>query len=165
MTNQIWGKNIYLRIGLVPIFCLAIWKTNIASQTFHNCFIGDILTRAGTYNITADENIIGAPKIYKYLLVFSHNTGLFSIASHLVIALPTLQQLKLSLIFCIGFVDWFMASSMYCSPYSYPSSNYCNSNCFRSFTLLKALAKSNINLFAIALKEPLLSPSRQLEEQ
>ena len=43
-----------------------------------------------------------------------------------------------------------MASFLYCFPYSYRSSNYCNSNSCRSFTLLKALAKSNSNLFAIA---------------
>ena len=44
-----------------------------------------------------------------------------------------------------------MASFLYCFPYSYRSSSYCNSNSFRSFTLLKALAKSNGNLFAIAI--------------
>ena len=41
---------------------------------------------------------------------------------------------------------------LYCFPYSFCSSNYCDSNSFRSFTLLKALAKSNGNLFAIAFK-------------
>ena len=50
----------------------------------------------------------------------------------------------------MSFVDWFMASFLYCFPYSYRSSNYCDSNSCRSFTLLKALAKSNGNLFAIA---------------
>ena len=45
----------------------------------------------------------------------------------------------------MSFVDWFMASFLYCS-YSYCSSNYCDSNSCRSFTLLKALAKSNGNL-------------------
>ena len=54
---------------------------------------------------------------------------------------------KLSLLisllqFCISFVDWFMASFLYCFPYSYRSSNYCNSNSCRSFTFLKAIAKS-----------------------
>ena len=41
----------------------------------------------------------------------------------------------------MSFVYWFMASFLYCFPYSY-----------RSLTLLKALAKSNGNLFAIAFK-------------
>ena len=54
--------------------------------------------------------------------------------------------------FCASFVDWFMASFLYCFPYCYRSSNYCDSNSLRSFTLLKALAKSNGNLFAIAFK-------------
>ena len=54
--------------------------------------------------------------------------------------------------FCMSFVDWFMASFLYCFPYSYRSSNYYDSNSCRSFTLLKALAKSNGNLFAIAFK-------------
>ena len=53
---------------------------------------------------------------------------------------------------CISFWDWFMASFLYCFPYNYCSSNYCDSNSCRSFTLLKALAKSNDNLFAIAFK-------------
>ena len=76
-----------------------------------------------------------------------NNLGLFSIAPHLVIALPTLLQ------FFMSFVDWFMASFLYCFPYSYRSSNYCdNSNSCRSFTLLKALVKSKSNLFAVAYK-------------
>ena len=49
-------------------------------------------------------------------------------------------------------VDSFMACFLYCFPYSLRSSNYCDSNSCRSFTLLKALAKSNCNLFAIAFK-------------
>ena len=52
----------------------------------------------------------------------------------------------------MSFVDWFMASFLYCFPYCYHSSNYCDSNSCRSFTLLKALAKSNGNLIAIAFK-------------
>ena len=50
----------------------------------------------------------------------------------------------------MSFVDWFMASFLYCFPYSY-----------RSFRLLKALAKSNGNLFAIAFKS---EKERQLED-
>ena len=45
-----------------------------------------------------------------------------------------------------------MASFLYCFRYSYRSSNYCDNNSCRSFTLLKALAKSNGNLFAIAIR-------------
>jgi hypothetical protein len=41
----------------------------------------------------------------------------------------------------MSFVDWFMASFLYCFPYS-----------CRSFTLLKALVKINGNLIAIALR-------------
>jgi hypothetical protein len=52
----------------------------------------------------------------------------------------------------MSFVDWFMASFLYCFPYSYCSSNYCDSNSCRSFTLLKALAKSNGNLIAFTFK-------------
>ena len=44
-----------------------------------------------------------------------------------------------------------MASFLYCFPYSY-----------RSFTLLKALAKSNVNIFAIACKS---EKERQLRER
>ena len=51
----------------------------------------------------------------------------------------------------MSFVDWFMDSFLYCFPYSYRHSNYCESNSCRSFTLLKALAKSISYLFAIAI--------------
>ena len=45
-----------------------------------------------------------------------------------------------------------MASFLYCFPNSYRSSNYCDSNNCRSFTLFKVIAKSNGYLFAIAFK-------------
>ena len=45
-----------------------------------------------------------------------------------------------------------MASNLYCCPNSYSSSNYSNSNSFRSFTLLNVIAKSIGNLSAIATK-------------
>ena len=54
--------------------------------------------------------------------------------------------------FCMSFIDWFIASLLYCFPYNYRSSNYCDSNSCRSYTLLKALAKSSGNLIAIAFK-------------
>ena len=41
----------------------------------------------------------------------------------------------------MSFIDWFMVSFLYCFPNSY-----------RSFMLLKALEKSNNNLFAFASK-------------
>ena len=44
-------------------------------------------------------------------------------------------------------------SFLYCLPYSYCSSNYCHSNSCRSFTLLKALPKSNGNLIVKSEKE------------
>ena len=46
--------------------------------------------------------------------------------------------------------------------YSYRSSNYCDSNSCRSYTLLKALAKSNGNLIAIAFKS---EKERQLSKE
>ena len=52
----------------------------------------------------------------------------------------------------MGFVDWFMTSFLYCFPYSYCSSNYCDSNNCRFFTLLKAIAKSKSTHIAIAFK-------------
>ena len=64
---------------------------------------------------------------------------------HFSLLLPIyLTIFRLCFIFCIGFVDW-MASFMYCLPYSYCSTNYSD-----YFTLLKAIANSNSNLFAIA---------------
>ena len=45
-----------------------------------------------------------------------------------------------------------MASFLYCSFYSFRSSNYCDSNSCRSFTILKAIAKSKNTHVAIAFK-------------
>ena len=53
-----------------------------------------------------------------------------------------------------------MAHFLHCFPYRYRSSNYCDSNSCRSFTLLKALAKSKGNLFAIAFKSKEMIPKR-----
>ena len=129
---------------------------------------------------TVDENIIATIKVrnnfcyplkmvifrilrqqywsFLYCSLFSYRSSNFPIA----------KIVTLNLNFCMSFVLWFMASFLYCFPYSYRSSNYCDSNSYRSFTLLKALAKSNDNLFAIAFKsekERQLSLSRQLEER
>jgi hypothetical protein len=49
----------------------------------------------------------------------------------------------------MSFVDWFIASFLYCFPISYRSSNDFDSNSCCSFMLFKALAKSNGILFAI----------------
>ena len=77
------------------------------------------------------------------------------------------KLLYLSIHILLYIVDCrFMASFLYCFPYSYRSSNYCDSNSWSSYTLLKALAKSKGNLFAIAYKsEKERQLSRYLEEQ
>ena len=57
-----------------------------------------------------------------------------------------------------------MASFLYCFPYSYRISNFCDSNSCRSFTLLKVLAKNKGNFIAFAFKrekERQLSLSRK----
>ena len=92
------------------------------------------------------QNIFFPFKKWLFSQYCDSNIGLFSIALHLVIALPTLQEQKLLLLisllkFCMSFVDWFMASFLYCFPCS----------CC-SVTLLKAPAKSNGNLFDITFK-------------
>ena len=74
---------------------------------------------------------------FLYCSLFSYRSSNFAIAK--VVALNL-------------FGDSIMASFLYCIPYSYRSSNYCDRNSCRSFTLLKALAKSNDNIFAIAFK-------------
>ena len=86
--------------------------------------------------------------VKSFLLPFK-NGNFFNI----VIAILDFSVLPLLIsIFCMSFVYWFMASFLYCFPYSYCSSNYCDSNSCRTFTLLKALAKSNGNLIPIAFK-------------
>ena len=70
--------------------------------------------------------------------------------------------------FCIGFVYWFVASYLYCFPYSFRSSNNCDNNSCRSFMLSKAIAKSNGYLISIAVKsekEQQLLLQQQLKER
>ena len=126
------------------------------------------ISQCNTYEYTVGENIIATikmrnnfcyplkmvilPKIaiailnFFYCSPFSYRSSNFALAK--VVALNLLN-------FCMSFVDWFMASSLFCFPYSYRSSNYCNSNGSRSFTLLKALTKSNSTLFAIGFQRGL----------
>ena len=108
------------------------------------------MTLAPKVEHTVGKNVIGITKIQNNYVLYNyiHNIGLFTLLPIYVhIALPTLRYQKLSLFtkiclkFCIGFIDWVMTSFLYCFPYS-----------CRSFTLLKALAKINGNLFAVASK-------------
>ena len=85
---------------------------------------------------------------FLYCSPFSYCSSNFAIAK--VIAL----NLALYFNSCISFVDWVMA---FCFQYSYCSSNYCDSNSWRSFTLLKALSKSNSYF--------LLSPLRAIKSK
>ena len=109
---------------------------------------------------TVGENIIGAPKM-RYIFgslskcsvfqYYNSNIRLLSIAPHLVIALPTLRLQKLPLLtsllnFLYWFADLLMASFLYCSPYSYRSFNYCDSNSCWSFRLLKNEKERQITL-------------------
>ena len=104
---------------------------------------------------TAGENIIVTTKIrnnYRAIQSF-----IFSIAPHLVIALPTLRQQMLSLLmsslkffskFCRLVYGFFSVLL----PIQLSLFQLLRQHCCRPFTLLKALAKSNGNLFAIAFK-------------
>ena len=85
--------------------------------------------------------------IFNLTLLLPIWLSLFQFCDSKVVALNPFAS-----IFCISFVDWFMTSFLYCFPYSYCSSNYCDSNSCRSFTLLKALAKSKSTHIAIAFK-------------
>ena len=72
----------------------------------------------------------------------------------LLLSLTILWSQKLSLLisllkFCVSFVDWFMASFLYCFPYSYRSSNYCDSNSCRSYSPLKALTRKVTAIFSL----------------
>ena len=94
--------------------------------------------------------ILLVPPKFELIMVLSNcffqycesNIGLFSIACHKVIALPSLQYQKLLLLtsllnFCIGFERLFMTSFLYYLPYSYCSSDYCESNSCHSFSLIR----------------------------
>ena len=89
---------------------------------------------------TACENNIGAPKMQNNygaikLVIF------FSIAPHIVINFPTLQQQKLavviSLLHSFNLFLLFGQYLLYCSSYSYRSFNYCDVFIsYRSFLLV-----------------------------
>ena len=79
-------------------------------------------------NATVNKNIIGSSKIqldfcctiklliYQY---FERNTILFN-APHIVIAFGDRKSCRsLTLLFVFCFLDWFMASFLFYSPYSY----------------------------------------------
>ena len=79
-----------------------------------------------------------------YCSPFSYRSSNFAIAKVVALLLQFLYE------FCRLVHGFF--SVLHCIPYSYRSSNYCDSNSWSSFTLLKALAKSNGNLIAIAFR-------------
>ena len=64
---------------------------------------------------------------FLYCSQFSYRSSNFAIAK--VVALNLFSSIFVS------FEDWFMASFLYCFPYSNRSSNSCDSNSCRSFTL------------------------------
>ena len=67
------------------------------------------------------KNIIGAIKMqnnFKLYQYCDNNIGIFSIATHLVIALPILRKQKLLLLISLLNFLYFMASFLYCFPYS-----------------------------------------------
>ena len=119
------------------------------------CSSGNCESPTGNILHSVILNLIIQTSFYQHSYSIWIMLGLsISIAPHLVIALPTLRQQKLLLltfylIFCISFLDWIMTSFLYCFPYSYRS---CDSNSCRSFTFLKAIAKSKSKHIAIAFK-------------
>ena len=90
------------------------------------------------------------------------NIGFFSIAPPLVISSNfAIAKLSLLIHFLYKFCDWFLASFLYCFPYSYRSSNYCNSNSCRSFNLNKTVIFSLSPLRAITLES---EPSKKKQK-
>ena len=82
-----------------------------------------------------------------YWISCDSNIEIFSIAPPLVIALNPFASF---FVYVLEIGSWLLF--LYCFPYSYRSTNYCDSNSCRSFTLLKALAKSKSTQIAIAFK-------------
>ena len=79
---------------------------------------------------------------FLFCSLFSYRSSNFAIAK-LSLLIPLLHFL---------YKYWFMASFLYWFPYSYRSSNYCDSNSCRYFTFLKAIAKNKSTHIAIAFK-------------
>ena len=109
---------------------------------------------------TVGKYIFGAPKIRNNFW-YSVNFSRLLPIKLLLYQLCDGKSFRSLLNFMYQFVRYFMASFLHCFPYSYCSSNYCNSNHRRSFSLLKAIAKSNAILFAMASK---IKKERQLSE-
>ena len=100
---------------------------------------------------------------FLYCSPFSYHPSNFAIAK--VVALNLFAS-----IFVMSFVNWFMASFLYCFPYSYLTSNYWDSNSCCSYTLFKALAKSNGNLLrattiAIAIVKKAITKAKNLYQK
>ena len=134
-------------------------------------FVNLIIQSAKILLLPPKCEIIRVSSNHSFFQYCESNIGLFSIASHLVIALPTLQQQKLWLLilllqflynFCrlvYGFFSILLLIQL---------SLFQLLRQFSLFYALKGIAKSNGNLFAIAFKskkERQQSPSRQLEER
>ena len=118
------------------------------------------------------RNVDILPQFCKNIILFTANTvsknkiATIKMRNNFCYPLKmAILDFSLLLYFCMSFVDGFMASFLYCFPYSYRSSNYCDSNSCRFFTLLKALAKSNGNLFAIAFKSKIVGRAKTLERE
>ena len=100
--------------------------------------------------ISIGENIIGTTKIrnkfwcHSKLFIFQYCDSYCS--TNFAIAKVVVLNIFAS------FLCGFMASFLCCFSYRYYSSKHCNGNCCHSYTLLRALVKSNGNLFAIAFK-------------
>ena len=85
------------------------------------------------------SNIVIAILDFSLLLPFSYHSSNFVIGK--VVALNFFALLF------ICFVHWFMASFLYCSPYSYRSSNY------RSFSILKEAKKMKSDNVTRSIRE------------
>ena len=128
-------------------------------QSNRNCTVGKLyaIIFDKTLKICSYKNVLLSMRCFVYFLKGAYwissnssfiqycnsNFGLFSNAPPLVIALnPFASILKIG--------SWLFF--LYCFPYNYRSSNYCDSNSCRSFTLIKAIPKRKSSHIAIAFK-------------
>ena len=107
---------------------------------------------AGLLTCRVNKNIIGAPKIQKYLFC-ALSICVFFLLQYCSFNFSVTKVVAFNLfaLFLYKFCTLVHVSFLCYTPYSYHSFKWCHSNIYRSFLLLKSLAKNKELLFGIAL--------------
>ena len=152
-TSQTDNSDKNTPTQILIISYLALYPQAPRHGSWHFCWIQALLLAHSAF-ITHSGLQLGGLPIYLKTKTF--------IPSTYTVDVNIIASIKMRNIFCNPSQYW---TFLYCSPFS----SRCDSNSWRSYKPLKALAKSIGNLIAIAFKSERerrqLLPSRQLEER